>query len=194
MAKFCNYVILLAFFVATAIAKTSYATTESVLQCSKYIGQECGTLMYDKIFGHNNSKLTNKCCYKLVQTGYPCHTRMTVYALNTPEHKNANLSKVLAKSDDLFDKCDQQTTPGSSLSLAKCIERLSSDCGEEVGKGLTQDKSITKQCCIKVVKTGIDCHINLTKSLIRSPDVRNEDALQVLEKSKKIFNQCKNHK
>lgn len=179
---------------ATKIAKISATKEETAFQCATDIGPKCGKQVYYKLFNFNKTNMSKDCCYKLVQTGYPCHTRMTLHVLTDPEHKNANWTKVLAKSDMIFDKCDQVTKPASLIVLAKCIMKIGLHCGEEVHNNLIHDKSISEHCCGKLVEMGPHCHINIAKALIRTPEMRNANATQVMEKSKKIFHHCQHVK
>ncbi|CAL0333760.1 unnamed protein product [Lupinus luteus] len=192
MAKFSNHIIILvAFFLATTIAmKPEIPTLETIYQCQTYFGQECGMQVYDRLFGTNVSDLPTNCCYKLVQMGYPCHTRLTVATAKSPKHEKEGLKEILVKSDEIFEKCDEATYPGNILYLAKCIQKIGTDCGDEVSKHIVSDGNVSKQCCKKLVKMGQDCHDNLAKALIRIPELRAVDATQIVEKSKKIFQYC----
>ncbi|KAE9592915.1 putative Prolamin-like domain-containing protein [Lupinus albus] len=196
MAKFSDHIIILvAFFLATTIAKKpNIPALETAYQCQTYFGQECGVQVYDRIFGTNVSDLPINCCYKLVQMGYPCHTRLTVSTGKSPNHVNEDLKVTLAKSDIIYDKCDEATYPGNILYLASCIDKIGTDCGDEVSKYIVFDGNVSKQCCQKLVKTGQDCNDNLAKALIRIPELRNEDATQIIERGKKIFQQCQKSK
>ncbi|RDX95482.1 hypothetical protein CR513_21974, partial [Mucuna pruriens] len=175
MARLSNYVNLVAFFMATIIVTISAAEEESLDQCGKHIGSHCGKQVIDNMLSHDHMPIVStECCYKLFQTGYHCHTKLTLYLLQTrPELKNANWTDVLARSDEVFHKCDLFTKPaGSPEILAKCMEILGSDCGEQL------------------VKMGQACHVDMVKDLIRTPEMRDVNAIQLLSKNKKIFHCC----
>ena len=105
--------------------------------------------------------------------------------------KNADRNDYLTKGDHVFQKCDRVTEPENQKFLAKSVETIGADCGNEVYNNLTRDGSITKQCCKKLVKTGEKCHTNMGKALIRTPAMGNVDPNEFLEKNQKIFNDCK---
>ncbi|KAE9592914.1 hypothetical protein Lal_00028704 [Lupinus albus] len=188
MAKLSNYlIILMAFFIATTTIAKEELTAE---QCATEFGQKCGEQVYDKLFLPNKTSiLTLNCCYKLVQMGYPCHNRLTLSTLAT--HKVNNWTEILTKSDKLYNKCDKLTNPGNAIYLASCIGNIGYDCGGEVYNSIIRDKGIIdKNCCGKLVKMGEGCNVNIVKALLRSHDIEYDDGEEVIEKSKKIFQQC----
>ncbi|CAL0333759.1 unnamed protein product [Lupinus luteus] len=167
MAKLSNHVIIL---VAFSIATTTIAKEEITAElCAAEFGHECGEQVYDKLFLPNQTSiLTLNCCYKLVQMGYPCHNRLTLSTLASPEHKRNNWTEILTNSDKLYNKCDKLTKPGNAIYLATCIGKIGYECGGEVYNTVVHDKgNISKSCCGKLVQMG-----------------------ETIEKSKKIFRQC----
>ena len=106
--------------------------------------------------------------------------------------RNADRIEYLSKGDHIYEKCDRVTQPENSKFLAKCVEKIGSDCGEQIlDKLFTDEGSVTGQCCQKLVKMGEKCHINMAKTLIRTPAMRDIDAVKFLGKNKKIFDDCK---
>jgi hypothetical protein len=192
MARSCNYIILVAFFFTTTLANLTVPELKYLQECANNVGEQCGTQFYNKLFTHNKTTISRDCCYKILQTGYSCHTKMAVFILqHSPDFKNANMIYYLTKSDHIFQKCDRVTEPENSKFLAKCVEKIGSECGDEVFNKLTHDGNITKPCCQKLVKMGEKCHTNMAKALIRTPAMRSIDAIQLLKKNKIIFDQCK---
>ncbi|CAJ1978560.1 unnamed protein product [Sphenostylis stenocarpa] len=164
---------------------------EPLSECGKHIGAHCGDEVIGRLKSGNETVISTSCCYKLLQTGYPCHTKLTLFILeNNAELKNANWTEFFAKSDKIYHKCDALTAPGNSEFLANCTESLGPDCGEEVYNKLILDKTISKHCCEKLVKTGEQCHAAMAKALIRIPEMRNVNAIQLLKKNRKIFEHC----
>ncbi|CAJ1978558.1 unnamed protein product [Sphenostylis stenocarpa] len=165
---------------------------ESLLECARHIGSYCGNEVLDSLPSHAKTTVSADCCYKIIQTGYSCHTRLTLFVLQSDsEYKHANLTRVLAKNDKIFHKCDYATQPESQRYLSKCVEKIGIHCGKEVFDKLVYNKNnITGCCCDKLVDMGLRCHINMVKALIRTPALRDIDAVQFLKKSKKIFHQC----
>ncbi|KAK7405235.1 hypothetical protein VNO78_06434 [Psophocarpus tetragonolobus] len=189
MASLSNYLMLLAFVLATIIATIS--AEETLSQCGEHIGAYCGEQVIQRLKGTDETTMSTTCCYKLLQTGYPCHTRHTIYILeNNPELKHANWTELFAKSDKIYHNCDVLTKPGTAEFVATCTENLGSECGIQVYNNLIHDKNITKDCCERLVKTGEACHVAMTKSLIRNPEMRNVDAIQLLNKNTQLFNYC----
>ncbi|XP_019451898.1 PREDICTED: uncharacterized protein LOC109353997 [Lupinus angustifolius] len=191
MAKLSNYliIILVAFFIATTTIAKEEITAQ---QCAEELGHEYGEQVYDKLFLPNQTSiLTLNCCYKLVQLGYPCHNRLTLSTLASPEHKTNNWTEILTESDKLYNKCDKLTNPGNAIYLASCIGKIGYDCGQEVYNSVIHNKgSIGQNCCGKLVKMGIGCHSNIVKALLRSHDIDYDNAEELIENSKKIFHQC----
>lgn len=191
MANISIYLILAVFVIATVKATNLEDEKKYLQQCALTMGPVCGRSVIGKLYGHNNTIISKDCCYKLIQTGYSCHTKMTVFALQSnPNSTKVDWIPTLIKSDRIFDKCDQVTKPESSKFMAKCIEKIGSQCGEELYDNLTHDKNVTKPCCQKLVKMGKKCHISFTKALIRFPEMRNANATEVLKESKNVFYKC----
>ncbi|KAK7313035.1 hypothetical protein VNO77_37376 [Canavalia gladiata] len=191
MASVMTYLVWVALFLGTTIATISGIEEESLGECSKHIGKKCGKQVLDKLFSNEETILPLNCCYKLYQMGDRCHTRLTIYILETnAEFKNANWSEILSRNELIFHQCDRRTDAGSPKFMAKCSESIGPDCGAQVYNKLINDKNITKQCCQKLVNVGQLCHVNMAKALIRAPKMRNLDAIQLLKKNKKIFQQC----
>ena len=182
----------MAVFFTTTIARL---TTEQkyLHNCAANVGEKCGKQFYNKIFTHDKTIITRDCCSKILQTGYSCHNKMTVYILKAdPKFENVDRNDYLTKSDHIFQKCNRGVAePENQEFLANCVEKIGTHCEEEVLSKLTHDKNITKHCCKKLVKTGEKCHTSMVKALIRTPTMRNIVADQFLKKNKKIFDDCK---
>ncbi|RDX95487.1 hypothetical protein CR513_21981, partial [Mucuna pruriens] len=188
-----NYLILVAFFLATIIATISATDEqESLFECRKHIGSNCGNHVVDTL-SNKKTMISRECCYKLIQMGYSCHTRLTIFVLQTDsEFINENSTEIVAKNDNIYNKCDEITKPESEKFLSKCVVKIGIHCGKEVFDKLIHGKNnVTKNCCEKLVKMGQSCHINMVKALIRTPEMRDVDAIQFLKKSKEIFDQCR---
>lgn len=192
MAKSSNCIVLLAFFFTTALATLTMREQRYLSDCANTVGEYCGSQFYNKLFTHNKTSITRDCCYKILQTGYSCHIKMTVFILESnPDLKNVDRIPYLTTSDNIFQKCDRVTEPENSKFLGECVEKLGSACGEEVFNKLVHDKNVTKQCCEKLVKSGPQCHTSMAKALLRTPPMKNVDAIQFLKKNKKIYYDCK---
>ncbi|KAK7313036.1 hypothetical protein VNO77_37377 [Canavalia gladiata] len=193
MGRLSTYLIVVALFLGTTIATISGFEEETLVECSKHIGVQCGKEVVNKLISDDEDEtiLPLECCYKLYQAGDHCHTRLTIYILQTNSHfKYANWSQVLSKNEFIFHKCDLRTQPGSARFMAKCTETLGTQCGQEIYNKLINDKNISKQCCQKLVNVGQLCHVNMAKALIRVPRMRHVDAIQLLMKNRKIFQDC----
>ncbi|XP_013445925.2 protein DOWN-REGULATED IN DIF1 11 [Medicago truncatula] len=118
---------------------------------------------------------------------------MAVFFLETdPVLRNADRIEYLSKSDHIYEKCDRVTQPEDSKFLAKCVQKIGSDCGEQiVAKLFTDVGSVNRQCCENLMKMGEKCHMNMAKALIRTPAMRSIDAPDFLRKNKKLFDDCK---
>ncbi|CAK8561636.1 unnamed protein product [Lathyrus sativus] len=192
MAKSSSCIVLLAFFFTTALATLTMHEQRFLSECANTVGEYCGNQLYNKLFTHNKTSITRDCCYKILQTGYSCHIKMSVFILESnPDLKHADRVPYLTKSDGLFQKCDRATEPENSKFLATCVEQVGSDCGEEVYNKLVHDKDVSQQCCKKLVQSGQKCHTSMAKALIRTPPMKNVDAIQFLKKNKKIYSDCK---
>ncbi|KAL5063179.1 hypothetical protein RYX36_024916 [Vicia faba] len=162
-------------------------------ECASTVGEHCGTQFYNKLFSHNKTSITRDCCYKILQTGYSCHIQMTVFILETNlDLKNVDRIPYLTKSDNMFQKCDRLTKPENQKFLSQCLEEVGSACREEVYNKLVRDRDVSKQCCKKLVKAGLKCHLSLAKALLRTPPMKDIDAIKFLKKNKKVYNDCKN--
>jgi hypothetical protein len=191
MAKISFFVILFASIFTITIASAPNADIDYLHKCAKHMG-ECGKQVYNKMFTSNNTIITEDCCYKLFQTGYYCHTKMTLSVLLTDQRfKNKEWIHFLSQADKIYHTCDLVSRPENTTNLATCVEQIGSDCGEEVFNGIVNGKNVTEQCCGKLVKMGLNCHTNMAKALIRTPEMKDVDAIQFLEKNKKIFDHCK---
>ncbi|KAH1127448.1 hypothetical protein GLYMA_06G245400v4 [Glycine max] len=180
---------------ATIIVTISATKEEPLTECAKHIGPQCGKEILGKVLlPFEEPIVSTNCCYKLIQTGYQCHTRLTQYFLKSSQQlKNVNQTEIMSKNDKIFNKCDLLTKPPSLEILSKCAEQLGY-CGEQVYQKLIHDKNITRHCCKELVKMGKPCHDDMVKALIRAPDLRNVDPIQLLEKSKETFDNCLNAK
>ncbi|KAG5047028.1 hypothetical protein JHK86_016434 [Glycine max] len=188
------YLILVALSMAigtTVASITAPEKEESLLECAKYVGSYCGNEVLDTL-SNKKSNVSTDCCYKIIQTGYSCHTKLTLFVLqNDSEFKHANVTNVLEKNDRIFDMCDKATEPESEMYLSKCVVKIGTECGEEVFDNLKHNKNnVTDCCCGRLVETGLPCHINMAKALIRTPEMRNVDAIEFLNKGKKLFDEC----
>jgi len=193
MARSSSYIVLVAFFFTTALASFNSPEKRFLHDCISNIGEECGNQFFSKLFTRDKITITRDCCYKVIQMGYSCHVKMTVFFLETdPVLRNADQIEYLSKSDHIYEKCDRVTQPEDSKFLAKCVEKIGSDCGEQIlHKLFTNEGSVNRQCCEKLVKMGEKCHTNMAKTLIRTPAMRDIDAVKFLGKNKKIFDDCK---
>jgi len=191
MARLVFFLILVASICITTIAATPAAEKDCLHQCANHIG-ECGKQIFNKLFTSNKIVISTDCCYKLFQTGSYCHTKMTLFILQThKKYKKEEWLQFLFKGDEIFHKCDLVTRPENPNFFATCINELGSRCGEEVFNSIVNENNISKKCCGKLVKMGEKCHINMAKALIRTPEMRNIDAIEFLEKNKMIFDNCK---
>lgn len=187
--------LILVMFFSTTIFASIVPDSEKIYlnECAEVIGEACGKPLYEKVFGNNYNPTTNRCCYKLIQTGHYCHTKLILFALESdPELRNEDWIQILNKGEDIYQQCDQVTKPENPTFFTKCMEQIGYDCGEEVVNNLTRDETLSNQCCEKLVKMGKKCHINMVKSLLRTPEMKNFDPIHLLSKSKRTFDQCKN--
>ncbi|KAK7313037.1 hypothetical protein VNO77_37378 [Canavalia gladiata] len=191
MARLSNHLILVSLIFTTTMATIlAKEEGESLSDCGKYMGS-CEKHFLHKLISHKHVPVSSECCYKLVQAGYSCYTRLTVYALQTnPKLKDANWTIVLDKNDKIFNKCDEITAPASDGFLSTCVEKIGTECGAQVFGKLIHNTNITKSCCDKLVKMGEYCHINMAKALIRTPQLRDVNATQFLKKTRRIFHHC----
>ncbi|CAL5196792.1 unnamed protein product [Lathyrus oleraceus] len=195
MASLSFFLILFASICATTIASTPPAVMKYLHQCAEDMGVECGKQVYNKLFTSNVTEVTEDCCYKILQTGYYCHTKMSLFILETnPRYKNEEWMHYLTNGDEIYQTCDVLTKPEDPRFLGTCVEEIGAQCGKEVFYSIVNDKSMSNECCGKLVKMGQKCHINMAKALIRTPEMRKVDAVKFLERNLKVFFQCKNRK
>ncbi|KEH19952.1 putative Prolamin-like domain-containing protein [Medicago truncatula] len=193
MARSNIYIVLVAFFFTTALASLNSPEKRFLHDCISIIGDECGNQFFSKLFTRDKITISRDCCYKVIQMGYSCHVKMAVFFLETdPVLRNADRIEYLSKSDHIYEKCDRVTQPEDSKFLAKCVQKIGSDCGEQiVAKLFTDVGSVNRQCCENLMKMGEKCHMNMAKALIRTPAMRSIDAPDFLRKNKKLFDDCK---
>lgn len=75
-----------------------------------------------------------------------------------------------------------------------CIEKVGPHCEREVTQKLVHPEktSITKHCCEKLVEMGEYCNANVVKDMLcTNPEIRSANATEVIERSKKIFHECR---
>lgn len=191
MERLGFFLLLLTFFFSAILATVPDTKKENLNKCSKNIEGPCGKSLYEKIFGSNKTVISTSCCYKLLQAGYSCHTKRTLYVLGTnPDYKNTDWIPFVTKSDEVFQKCDLITQPKNPNFLLKCLEVMGYNCGEEVFNYLVHKKNFPNQCCEKIVKMGKTCNTNLAKAVLRTPELKNFDPFHFLEKNEKLFDLC----
>ncbi|KAL2327672.1 hypothetical protein Fmac_021099 [Flemingia macrophylla] len=180
---------------STTIATSTAPDKEEILlECAQHIGYYCGNQIFDVLLSHANTMISEDCCYKLIQTGYSCHTKLALSILqNDPEFRHENVTRVLSNSNRIFHTCDQATQPKDDMYLSKCVVKIGTDCGKQVFEKLVQSKSndISGCCCRKLVEMGLSCHMNMAKKLILTPKMRDVDAVEFLKRSKNVFHQCR---
>jgi hypothetical protein len=192
MAKLNFFLVLVASICTITIASTKDSLINYLHQCANHMGEDCGKQVYNKMFTSNTTTISNDCCYKLFQTGYYCHTKMTLFILETdPKYKNEEWINYLTNGDKIYDTCDLVTRPENTTVLTTCVEQIGSHCGKEIIDSIINEEDVSKKCCEKLVKMGEKCHTNMAKSMIRTPEMRKVDALKFLERSKLVFDQCK---
>ncbi|KAK7405234.1 hypothetical protein VNO78_06433 [Psophocarpus tetragonolobus] len=194
MAWHIKYLILVAFFLVTTTATISdIDEKEDLVNCSKHMGPHCGNQVIDTLSSDEKTMIPASCCYKLIQTGYSCHFRLTRYILQyDSKFKNANATEILSKNFHIYHRCDELTKPASQEFLTECMDQLGAECGTQVFEKLLLNENITKHCCKKFVEMGRPCNVNLVKALVRAPKMRDVDALELMNKSKKLYDQCRN--
>ncbi|KAK7405233.1 hypothetical protein VNO78_06432 [Psophocarpus tetragonolobus] len=199
MARLINYLILVALSLAMISATVAEITApekeESVAECAQRVGSHCEPKVLKSLAIDKNITVSKSCCYKIIQAGYSCYTKLTLDALqNNKNFKDANVTEVVQKSDEIFEKCDNATEPANELYLAKCVAEIGTKCGAEVfNKLIHNNNTVSECCCGKLVDMGLHCHINMAKALILTPALRDVDAVAFLKKSKKLFHQCHHH-
>ncbi|KAL5756855.1 hypothetical protein ACOSQ2_021601 [Xanthoceras sorbifolium] len=70
-------------------------------QCAAKLPVECGVEIVGTLFG--DGALTASCCSNLVAVGRPCHDEFL--AVTLPYHKEIQTSRVLAKSEKVWNDC-----------------------------------------------------------------------------------------
>ncbi|EOA37587.1 hypothetical protein CARUB_v10011939mg [Capsella rubella] len=73
--------------------------------------------------------------------------------------------------------------------LQDCSHNMSSKCGVEMTKGLINDKPVSEKCCMEFLKIGRDCHQGLMNFVFSTYELK-DDAIEILPRSKKMWNTC----
>lgn len=191
MERLGFFLILVASICTTTIASSQSNDISFLHQCANHVGEQCGKQVYNKMFTSSKTEISIDCCYKLFDTGSYCHTKMTLFILETNQkYENEEWIHYLTRADDIFNKCDLATRPDDTKFLSACVEKIGSRCGEEVLNSIVNNTSTSKKCCDKLVNMGERCHTNMAKILIRTPEMKNMDPIEFMERSKNVYDEC----
>lgn len=82
-----------------------------------------------------------------------------------------------------------EPSPGYYKKLKECANKITADYAEEIYAGIFKGEPLTANCCKALVYLGYDCHIQLVKFLISSPELK-EKASEALPRSVQIWKTC----
>lgn len=70
-----------------------------------------------------------------------------------------------------------------------CAKNMGVKCNGEVLEGILQNKDVSKDCCMKVVQLGKDCHLAITDIVFKLYKLKRF-ASKSLSRSYKVWNRC----
>ncbi|KAK1395370.1 hypothetical protein POM88_014426 [Heracleum sosnowskyi] len=73
--------------------------------------------------------------------------------------------------------------------VAKCGEKLSNHCGEEIRNDLLEIENISGYCCKQLVEMGKICHLGMVR-LAATTSVNKEEASTIVSNSARVYNKC----
>lgn len=76
-------------------------------KCAAKLTPACGDEIFAGVFG--NGKVTEHCCYKLVEMGKPCHDRLVEWMLSIPDFRE-DAPKILSNSAKIWYHCIRVVT------------------------------------------------------------------------------------
>lgn len=82
-----------------------------------------------------------------------------------------------------------EPSPGSYKKLKECAKKITADYAEEIYAGIFKSEPLTANCCKALVHLGYDCHIQLVKFLLSSPELADK-ASEALPRSVQIWKTC----
>lgn len=92
-------------------------------------------------------------------------------------------------SEDLEYAFPPKPSPGSYKKLKECANKITADYAEEIYAGIFKSEPLTANCCKALVYLGYDCHIQLVKFLLSSPELA-EHASEAFPRSVQIWKTC----
>ncbi|PRQ50434.1 putative Prolamin-like domain-containing protein [Rosa chinensis] len=87
------------------------------------------------------------------------------------------------------DALPPEPSPGAYKKLKNCANKITADYAEEIYEGIFEGEPLTTDCCKALVHLGYDCHIQLVKFLLSSPELK-EKASEVLPRSVQLWKAC----
>ncbi|KAM5578574.1 protein DOWN-REGULATED IN DIF1 11-like [Rosa sericea] len=92
-------------------------------------------------------------------------------------------------SPDDLDALPPEPSPEAYKKLNNCANKITADYAEEIYDGIFEGEPLTTDCCKALVHLGYDCHIQLVKFLLSSPELK-EKATEVLPRSVQLWKTC----
>ncbi|KAK4718348.1 hypothetical protein R3W88_016686 [Solanum pinnatisectum] len=76
-----------------------------VKECLQNISDDCGVIIFNKIFDNGKYTDVDECCGQLLTLGKKCHHTIMESTIDSPEMKGVNKTAVWINSDNLWKKC-----------------------------------------------------------------------------------------
>uniref|UniRef100_A0A0V0GTV0 Putative ovule protein n=1 Tax=Solanum chacoense TaxID=4108 RepID=A0A0V0GTV0_SOLCH len=76
-----------------------------VKECLQNISDDCGVIIFNKIFDNGKYTDVDECCGQLLTLGKKCHHTIIESTIDSPEMKGVNKTAVWINSDNLWKKC-----------------------------------------------------------------------------------------
>lgn len=174
--------------------------------CEQRMTEKCADEIVDDIF--KNKKITKRCCSKLVDMGPDCHRTMIQREKELIKGEKEK-KRVVSRSEQLWNKCEKLTPPpknrdypklppreyrpGYEKFLMGCAKKVTEKCGTQIVDaifgGKKKKKTVDKGCCLKLLKMGNECHVELLKGIQNlAKDNKEREAVKV--KGHHIWKHC----
>lgn len=76
-----------------------------VKDCLEKISDDCGVIIFNKIFDSGKYTDVQQCCPQLLKLGKKCHNAIIQSTIGSPEMKGLNQTQVWINNDNLWNEC-----------------------------------------------------------------------------------------
>lgn len=157
-------------------------------KCPRMRDGKCGRSIVSSVF-HNVGKISsNKCCGYLIRREKECHDSLVQDHLARGGFEH-NKTQVLKLSEEVWNKCASvaQNLPDVRF----CKSKVSFKCGPQIAQNvLFHQGSITKECCIQLLKAGRECHDLLALTDVALPSLQTHSK-DILKRTAKSWIECR---